>query len=116
MNRTKIPHPRGIVVSVIGDNRAKANVNVSNGAAMSPDGQPGPLLHAPMPRQVLVTPLTVPTRARPTLINKVLLKAVSKTGKKEAKIFTMRSIDTDKIVLRDGSKTAIRSQLWTQVS
>ena len=111
MNRTEIPRPPGVIVSVIGDNRAKANVTVSNGAAISPDGHPGPLLSAPTPRQVLVTPLTVPARARPTLIDKVLLKAVSKTGKKEAKIFTMRSIDTDKIVSRDALKTAIRGQL-----
>ena len=90
MNHTEIPHPPGIIVSVIGDNRAKANVTVSNVASISPDSQPGPLLRAPTPRQVLVTPLTVPARARPTLIDKVLLKAVSKTGKKEAKIFTMK--------------------------
>ena len=82
MNRTEIPRPPGVIVSVIGDNRAKANVTVSNGAAISPDGQPGPLLHALMPRQVLVTPLAVPARTRPTLIDKVLLKAVSKMGKK----------------------------------
>ena len=103
MNRTEIPHPPGIIVSVIGDNRAKANITVSNGAAISPDGQSGPLLHAPTPRQVLVTPLTVPARTvpartRPTLIDKVLLKTVSKTGKKEAKTLTIRSIDTEKIV------------------
>ena len=66
MNCTEIPHPPGVIVSVIGDNRAKANVTVSNGAAMSPDGQPGPLLRAPTPWQVLVAPLTVPARARPT--------------------------------------------------
>ena len=47
MNRTEISRPPGVIVSVIGDNRAKANVTVSNGAAISPDGQPGPLLHAP---------------------------------------------------------------------
>ena len=109
MNRTELPCWPGIIVSVIGDNRAK--VNVSNGAAMSPEGQPGPLLRAPMPRQMLVTPLTVPARAGPSLIDKVLLNAVSKTGKKEAKIFTMRSIDTEKIVSRDALKTAIRGQL-----
>ena len=50
MNRTEIPHPPGVIVSVIGDNRAKVNVTVSNGAAISPDSQPGPLLHAPTPR------------------------------------------------------------------
>ena len=111
MNRTELPRPPGVIVSVIGDNKAKANVTVSNGAAMSPEGQPRPLLRARTPRQVLVTPLTVPARARPTLIDKVLLKAVSKTGKKEAKIFTMRSIDTEKIVSRDALKTAIRGQL-----
>ena len=112
MNRTELPRLPGVIISVIGDNKAKANVTVSNGAAMSPDGQPGPLLHAPMPRQVLVTPLTVRARAKPTLINKVLLKAVSKMGKKEAKIFTMRSIDAEEIVSRDALnvlKTAIRS-------
>ena len=92
-------------MSLIGDNRAKANVMVSNGAAMSPEGQPGPLLRAPTPWQVLVTPLTVPARARPTWIDKVLLKAVSKTGKKEVKIFTMRRLS------RDVLKTAIRGQL-----
>ena len=78
MNHTEIPRPPGIIVSVIGDNRAKANVTVSNVASIRPDGQPGPLLRAPMPRQVLVTPSTVPARARPPLIDKVLLKAVSK--------------------------------------
>ena len=61
MNRTELPRQPGVIVSVIGDNRAK--VNVSNGAAMSPEGQPGPLLRAPMPWQVLVTHLTVPARA-----------------------------------------------------
>ena len=105
------PRPPGVIVSVIGDNKAKANVTVSNGA-INPDSHPGTLLHAPKaPRQVLVTPLTVPARTRPTLIDKVLLKAVSKTGKKEAKIFTMRSIDTEKIISRDALKTAIRGQL-----
>ena len=58
-----------IIVSVIGDNTAKANVTVSNGPAISPDGQPGPLLRAPTPWHVLVTPLTVPAKARPTLID-----------------------------------------------
>ena len=115
MNRTELPCPPGIIVSVIGDNRAKANVTVSNAAAMNPEGQPGPLLRAPTPRQVLVTPLTVPARARPPLIDKVLLKAVSKTGKKEAKIFTMRSIDTEKIVSHDALKTAIRGQLQEDI-
>ena len=107
MNRTEIPCPPGVIVSVIGDNRAKASVT---GAVISPDGQPGPLLHAPAPQQVLVTPLTVPARTvpartRPTLIDGVLLKAASKTGKKEAKIFTIRSIDIEKIVSRDALKT-----------
>ena len=78
MNHTEIPRPPGIIVSVTGDNRAKANVTVSNVASISPDGQPGPLLRAPTPQQVLATPLTVPARARPPLIDKVLLKAVSK--------------------------------------
>ena len=87
MNLTELPRPPGIIVSAIGDDKAKVNVMVSNGAAMSPEGQPGPLLRAPTPQQVLVTPLTVPARARPTLINKVLLKAVSKMGKKEVKIY-----------------------------
>ena len=48
MNCTEIPRPPGVIVSVIGDNTAKANVTVSNGAAISPDSQPGPLLHAPI--------------------------------------------------------------------
>ena len=86
MNCNETPRPPGVIVSVIGDNRTKANVTVSNGAAINPDSHPEPLLHAPMPRQVLVTPLTVPARTRPSLIDKVLLKAVSKMGKKEAKI------------------------------
>ena len=120
MNRTEIPCPPGVIVSVIGDNRAKASVTVSNGAVISLDGQPGPLLHAPAPRQVLVTPLTVPARTvpartRPTLIDGVLLKAASKTGKKEAKIFTIRSIDIEKIVSRDALKTAIRGQLQKDI-
>ena len=68
MNRTELPRPPGVIVSVIGDNTAKANVTVSNGAAISPDRQPEPLLRAPTPWQVLVTPLTVPARARLTLI------------------------------------------------
>ena len=117
MNRTEIPCPPGVIVSVIGDNRAKASVA---GAVISLDGQPGPLLHAPAPRQVLVTPLTVPARTvpartRPTLIDGVLLKAASKTGKKEAKIFTIRSIDIEKIVSRDALKTAIRGQLQKDI-
>ena len=115
MNCNETPRPPGVNVSVIGDNRAKANVTVSNGAAISPDTRPGPLLHAPMPRQVLVTPLTVPARTRPNLIDKVLLKAVSKTEKKEAKVFTMRSIDTEKTVSRDALKTAIRGQLQKDI-
>lgn len=39
------------------------------------------------------------------------MKVVSKTGKKDAKIFTTRSIDTEKIISRDALKTAIRGQL-----
>ena len=65
MNCTEIPRPPGVIVSVIGDNTAKVDVTVSNEAATSPDSQPAPLLHVPMPWQVLVTPLTVPARTRP---------------------------------------------------
>ena len=75
-------------------NRAKANVTVSNGAAISPDSQPGPLLHAPTPRQVLVTPLAVPARTKPTLIDKVLLKAVSKTEEKKRQRFSLLEVLT----------------------
>ena len=46
----------------------------------------------------------VPARARPTLIDKGLLKVVSKMEKKEAKIFTMSNIETDTIVLCDALK------------
>ena len=49
------------------------------------------------------------------MIDKVLLKAVSKTGKKEAKIFTIRGIDAEKIVSRDALKTAIRGQLQKDI-
>ena len=52
MNCTELPRPPGVIVFVIGDNKAKANVTVSNGGAMSPEGQPGPLLRGPTPRQV----------------------------------------------------------------
>jgi len=67
MNPNETPRPPVIIVSVLGDNRAKANITVSNGV-INPDSHPGPLLHAPTPWQVLVTPLTVPGRTRPTLI------------------------------------------------
>ena len=55
--------------------------------------------------QVLVIPLTVPARAKPTLNNKVLLKAVSKLGK-TGKGFHCEKYDTDKIVSHDALKTA----------
>ena len=40
MNCIEIPCPSGVIVSVIGDNTATANVTVSNEAAISPDRQP----------------------------------------------------------------------------
>ena len=56
MNCTEIPCPPGVIVSVTGGDTAKAGVIVSDGAAISPDSQPGPLVHVPTPRQVLVIP------------------------------------------------------------
>lgn len=70
------------------------------------------------PRQVLVTPLPggPPTKTgdAPT-VEKVMLKAVSKAGK-ESKLFTLRGLDTGKLISRDDIKHAILDQLQDDVS
>ena len=47
----------------------------------------------------------------PSVIQKVLLKAVSKVGKSGAKMFTLRGIDSSKVASRDNLKAEIRGQL-----
>ena len=112
MNCTEIPRPPGVIASVIGDNRAKRMLLLAMGLRGA--------LTVRSAQTIAVCsygtacaghPSDCPARARSILIDKVLLKAVRKTGEKKAKVFTMRSIDTEKIVSRDALKTAIRGQL-----
>lgn len=86
-----------------------------------------PVLATPVRPQytlpVLVTPLRpssaaslppVATSASCCIIDKVILKAVSKTGK-HYKLFTLRSIDCNKVVSREDLKAIIRRQLQDDI-
>lgn len=72
-------------------------------------------------RRVLITPLgqpaQVPTHVQttPSVINKVLLKAVTKEAKKKEKIFTLRHIYTEKISSCDELKKIIKQQLSNDI-
>jgi hypothetical protein len=56
----------------------------------------------------------VATSASCCIIDKVILKAVSKTGK-NYKLFTLRSIDCNKVVSREDLKAIIRRQLQDDI-
>ena len=72
-------------------------------------------------RPVTITPISINTGAlpcnvstiptSPTVIEKVLLKAVSRAGKTGFKMFTLRNIDCNKISSRDDLIREIRRQL-----
>lgn len=66
------------------------------------------------PRQVLVTPLASGPTQAPTVVEKVLLKAVSKTGK-GSKLFTLRGLDTGKLMSCDNVKHTIVDQLQDDI-
>ena len=70
-------------------------------------------------RRVLITPLGQPgqmsTQLVPPVIDKVLLKAVAKTGKKKDKLFTLRRINTGKVCTCDELKKLIKKQLCDDV-
>ena len=80
---------------------------------------PGPIKSAGARRPVTITPIsvntlpcsvsTVPTTS--TVIDKVLLKAVSRAGKNIFKMFTLRNIDCSKVRSRDDLSDKIRHQL-----
>jgi hypothetical protein len=94
-----------VIVNNEADSRIPAHVPV-------PPVQPG----APGTRQpVTITPISpfVPTAIPkpPIVIQKVVLKAVSKVGKNVSKMFTLRNIDVDKIVSCDNLTGEIRGQL-----
>ena len=86
-------------------------VGVNNGVVA--DGASGARV-----RRVLITPLgqTVSSPQVPNpVIDKVLLKAVSKTGKKKDKIFVLRRIETGKVTSCDDLKKLIKKQLRNDV-
>ena len=63
-------------------------------------------------RRVLITPLTLNFEGLQTVIEKVHLKAVTKgTSKKKEKVFTLRRIETSKVVSCTELKKLIHQQL-----
>lgn len=70
---------------------------------------PGPIQSAGSRRTVTITPISVnalpcggsTVPKSPTVIKKVLLKAVSRVGKNGFKMFTLRNIDCNKVRSRD---------------
>ena len=87
-------------------------VGVNNGSVTTQAGGVGI-------RRVLITPLGQPgqmsTQLVPPVIDKVLLKAVAKTGKKKDKLFTLRRINTGKVCTCDELKKLIKKQLCDDV-
>ena len=80
---------------------------------------PGPIKSAGVRRPVTITPISVNTLPcsvstvpkTSTVIDKVLLKAVSRAGKNIFKMFTLRNIDCSKVRSRDDLSDEIRRQL-----
>ena len=68
-------------------------------------------------RRVLITPLDQTSKVTPAphVLGRVLMKAVTKTGKKKDKIFTLRNIETVKISSCEKLKRLIKLQLHNDV-
>ena len=86
-------------VTVVSVNNGSVTTQASSGAGI---------------RRVLITPLGQPGQLAPPVIDKVLLKAVAKTGKKD-KTFTLRHINTGKVCTCDELKKLIKKQLCNDV-
>ena len=91
------PNDNTVDVSIIGVNNGSINTQATSIGA----------------RRVLITPLGQTSQfvTRSTVIDKVLLKAVTKAGQKKDKIFTLRGIDTSKVLACDDLKKLIKRQL-----
>ena len=86
------------------DSRIPARVTVA-------PARPGVETRQPV-RITPISPFVPPaTPEPPVIIQKVLLKAVSKVGKQASKTFTLRNIDIDKILSCDNLMGEIRGQL-----
>ena len=100
------------------DPQARVTLNNGTGAtSVNATGPSSPQLACRWPRQVLVTPLRVPTvRSDFSPISKVLIKAVKSDGKKvDGKTFTLRNIDPSKVKTCDQLKSVVRAQLQDDI-
>ena len=104
-----------VSTAIVGVNKGRVIVNNEADSRIPPrvtvaPARPGVGMRQP----VTITPISpfVPPASSkpPVIIQKVLLKAVSKVGKQVSKMFTLRNIDIDKIVSRDNLKEEIRGQ------
>ena len=106
MSLNNSPHQVSVVVNAVPGN---------DGVVVRP-----PARSYAAPRGVTVTPLSTqpPSQlsTRMNVVGKVLLKAVSKNGKKNAKTFTLRNISVPNVNTCSLLKNLIRAQLWEDIT
>ena len=105
-----------VSTAIVGVNKGRVTVNNEADSRIPARVTVAPVRPGIGTRQpVTITPISpfVPpaTPKPPVIIQKVLLKAVSKVGKQVSKMFTLRNIDVNKIVSRDNLMGEIRGQL-----